>query len=198
MTATVIACFAAAASEHGRASTLTLAAAACFAVRPTMTLVLNMPIKRGHHSAGTKNTEIPSAGGNCADAGTGFTPPGSSSTAPAVSSSPPQSCGTESAHHGHPPRVIVSNDPATLIASVVPVPRGTRCRCRTGTNSAAWRLRLLLHPPGDAAVSDQIAAPEREQHGSGAGSILLLPRTRGHVADEIQRSAGFRCGPAIS
>lgn len=44
MTATVIACFAAAASEHGRASTLTLAAAACFAVMLTMTLVLNMPI----------------------------------------------------------------------------------------------------------------------------------------------------------
>ena len=44
MTATVIACFAAAAAEHGRASTLTLAAAACFTAMLTMTLVLNMPI----------------------------------------------------------------------------------------------------------------------------------------------------------
>ncbi len=44
MTATVIACFATAAGEHGAAATLTLAAAGCFAVMLTMTLVLNMPI----------------------------------------------------------------------------------------------------------------------------------------------------------
>lgn len=44
MTATVIASFAAAAAEHGRASTLTLAAAACFTAMVTITLVLNMPI----------------------------------------------------------------------------------------------------------------------------------------------------------
>jgi hypothetical protein len=44
MTATVAACFAAAASEHGRASVLTFAAAGCFTVMLTMTLALNMPI----------------------------------------------------------------------------------------------------------------------------------------------------------
>lgn len=44
MTATVIACFAAAASEHGAAATLTFAAAGCFTVMLAMTLVLNMPI----------------------------------------------------------------------------------------------------------------------------------------------------------
>jgi hypothetical protein len=44
MTATVITCFAAAADEHGGAATLTLAAAGCFTVMLTMTLVLNMPI----------------------------------------------------------------------------------------------------------------------------------------------------------
>jgi hypothetical protein len=44
MTATVVACFAAAAAQHGRAATLTFAAAGCFAVMLTMTLVLNMPI----------------------------------------------------------------------------------------------------------------------------------------------------------
>jgi hypothetical protein len=44
MTATVIACFAAAAAEHGTAAALTFAAAACFAVMLTMTLTLNMPI----------------------------------------------------------------------------------------------------------------------------------------------------------
>jgi hypothetical protein len=44
MTATVVACFAAAASEHGGAATLTFAAAGCFTVMLTMTLVLNMPI----------------------------------------------------------------------------------------------------------------------------------------------------------
>jgi Domain of unknown function (DUF1772) len=44
MTATVVACFAAAANEHGGAATLTFAAAGCFAVMLTMTLVLNMPI----------------------------------------------------------------------------------------------------------------------------------------------------------
>jgi hypothetical protein len=44
MTGTVIACFAAAAAEHGRSSTLTFAAAACFTLMLAMTLVLNMPI----------------------------------------------------------------------------------------------------------------------------------------------------------
>jgi hypothetical protein len=44
MAATVIACFAAAAAEHGSAAILTFAAAACFTVMLTMTLVLNMPI----------------------------------------------------------------------------------------------------------------------------------------------------------
>jgi uncharacterized membrane protein len=44
MTATVITCFAAAAAQHGGASTLTLAAAVCFTVMLAMTLVLNMPI----------------------------------------------------------------------------------------------------------------------------------------------------------
>ena len=44
MTATVVACFAAAADEHGGAATLTFAAAGCFTVMLTMTLVLNMPI----------------------------------------------------------------------------------------------------------------------------------------------------------
>ncbi len=44
MTATVVACFAAAANENGGAATLTFAAAGCFAVMLTMTLVLNMPI----------------------------------------------------------------------------------------------------------------------------------------------------------
>lgn len=44
MTATVASCFAAAAAEHGRASTLTLAAAICFTVMLAMTLGLNMPI----------------------------------------------------------------------------------------------------------------------------------------------------------
>lgn len=44
MTATVIACLAAAADEHGGASTLKFAAAGCFAVMLAMTLVLNMPI----------------------------------------------------------------------------------------------------------------------------------------------------------
>ena len=44
MTATVIACFAAAAAEHGDASALTFAAAGCFTAMLTMTLLLNMPI----------------------------------------------------------------------------------------------------------------------------------------------------------
>jgi hypothetical protein len=44
MTATVITSFAAAAAEHGGASTLTFAAAACFTVMLAMTLVLNMTI----------------------------------------------------------------------------------------------------------------------------------------------------------
>jgi hypothetical protein len=44
MTATVVVCFAAAAAQHGRASTLTFAAAACFALMLAMTLTLNMPI----------------------------------------------------------------------------------------------------------------------------------------------------------
>jgi uncharacterized membrane protein len=44
MTATIIACFAAAASEHGTASALTFAAAGCFTAMLTITLVLNMPI----------------------------------------------------------------------------------------------------------------------------------------------------------
>ena len=44
MTATIAACFAAAAAEDGRASTLTLAAAVCFTVMLAMTLILNMPI----------------------------------------------------------------------------------------------------------------------------------------------------------
>jgi hypothetical protein len=44
MTATVVACFAAAADQHGGAATLTFAAAGCFAVMLAMTLVLNMPI----------------------------------------------------------------------------------------------------------------------------------------------------------
>jgi hypothetical protein len=44
MTATVVLCFAAGASEHGRASTLTFAAGTCFAVMLGMTLTLNMPI----------------------------------------------------------------------------------------------------------------------------------------------------------
>jgi uncharacterized membrane protein len=45
MTATVIACFAAAAaSERGGAATLTFAAAGCFAAMLAMTLLLNMPI----------------------------------------------------------------------------------------------------------------------------------------------------------
>ena len=44
MTATVIACFAAASAEHGRAATLTFAAAGCFTTMLAMTLVLNMPI----------------------------------------------------------------------------------------------------------------------------------------------------------
>ncbi len=44
MSATVITSFAAAASERGRASTLTFAAAVCFTVMLAMTLVLNMPI----------------------------------------------------------------------------------------------------------------------------------------------------------
>ena len=44
MTATVIACFAAASAQHGGASTLTFAAAGCFTAMLAMTLVLNMPI----------------------------------------------------------------------------------------------------------------------------------------------------------
>src|SRR5580704_18401758 len=44
MTATVIACFAAAATEHGAAAALTFAAAGCFTVMLAMTLALNMPI----------------------------------------------------------------------------------------------------------------------------------------------------------
>jgi hypothetical protein len=44
MTATVIACFAAAAAEHGCASTLTFIAAGCFTLMLVMTLALNMPI----------------------------------------------------------------------------------------------------------------------------------------------------------
>jgi hypothetical protein len=44
MTATVIACFAAAGNEHGGGATLTFAAAGCFTVMLTVTLVLNMPI----------------------------------------------------------------------------------------------------------------------------------------------------------
>ena len=44
MTATIITSFATAAAEHGRASTLTLVAAVCFAVMLAITLVLNMPI----------------------------------------------------------------------------------------------------------------------------------------------------------
>ena len=44
MTAAVIACFAAAATEHGTAAALTFAAAGCFTVMLAMTLALNMPI----------------------------------------------------------------------------------------------------------------------------------------------------------
>jgi hypothetical protein len=44
MTATVIACFAGAANEHGGAATRTFAAAGCFAVMLGITLALNMPI----------------------------------------------------------------------------------------------------------------------------------------------------------
>jgi hypothetical protein len=44
MTATVIACFATAAAEHGDAATLTFAAGGCFAAMLAITLVLNMPI----------------------------------------------------------------------------------------------------------------------------------------------------------
>lgn len=44
MSGTVIACFAAAADEHGGATTLTFAAAGCFAVMLGITLALNMPI----------------------------------------------------------------------------------------------------------------------------------------------------------
>ena len=44
MTATVIACYVAAAAEHGTAATLTFAAAGCFTVMLAMTLTLNMPI----------------------------------------------------------------------------------------------------------------------------------------------------------
>jgi hypothetical protein len=44
MTGTVITCFAAAAAEHGGASSLTFAAAGCFTAMLAMTLVLNMPI----------------------------------------------------------------------------------------------------------------------------------------------------------
>jgi hypothetical protein len=44
MTATVIACFAAAATEHGTAAALTFAAAGCFTVMLAMTFALNMPI----------------------------------------------------------------------------------------------------------------------------------------------------------
>jgi hypothetical protein len=42
MTATVIACFAAAAAEHGTAAALTFAAAGCFTLMLAMTLALNM------------------------------------------------------------------------------------------------------------------------------------------------------------
>jgi len=44
MTATVIACFAPAAAEHGRASALPFTAAGCFTVMLVMTLTLNMPV----------------------------------------------------------------------------------------------------------------------------------------------------------
>jgi uncharacterized membrane protein len=44
MTATVIACFAAAVADHGTAAVLTFAAAGCFTVMLAMTLILNMPI----------------------------------------------------------------------------------------------------------------------------------------------------------
>jgi hypothetical protein len=44
MTATVIACSAAAADEHGGATTVTFAAVGCFAVMLGITLALNMPI----------------------------------------------------------------------------------------------------------------------------------------------------------
>lgn len=44
MTATVVVCYAAAAAQHGDASTLTLIAAGCFTLMLGMTLALNMPI----------------------------------------------------------------------------------------------------------------------------------------------------------
>ncbi len=44
MTATVIACFATAAAEHGTAAALTFTAAGCFTLMLAMTLTLNMPI----------------------------------------------------------------------------------------------------------------------------------------------------------
>ena len=44
MTATVIACFAAATTQHAGASTLTFFAAGCFTAMLVMTLLLNMPI----------------------------------------------------------------------------------------------------------------------------------------------------------
>jgi len=44
MTATIVACFVAAAVQHSRAATLTFVAAGCFALMLAITLALNMPI----------------------------------------------------------------------------------------------------------------------------------------------------------
>ena len=69
MTATVIACFAAAATEHGTAAALTFAAAGCFTVMLAMTLALNMPINLAIFRWDEEHGD-PHGGGSYAGAGT--------------------------------------------------------------------------------------------------------------------------------
>ena len=70
MTATVIASFAAAADEHGGASTLTLAAAICFTTMLAITLVLNMPINIAVFRWDEEQAATPNGGENSAADGT--------------------------------------------------------------------------------------------------------------------------------